>query len=153
MTLTKNKGFGRNKCILLLCAILLLIGILWWVTQTISEHYLQQDPMLLKIKHVCSDLHPDVKKLKLFKANKSYTLNKNSIYLCLKDENGEYYPLNMLVYVFIHELAHFCNKEDVGHTEKFHQIFEELLDKAHEMGIYNPSIPVIDNYCGHGNED
>ena len=52
----------------------------------------------------------------------------------------------MLIYVALHEVAHvLC--DEVGHTQKFHSIFEDLLKKATEMGIYNPSIPLIQNYC------
>jgi hypothetical protein len=53
----------------------------------------------------------------------------------------------MLTYVGLHELAHvLC--DEVGHTAKFYQIFDELLDKAHQMGLYDPSIPII--YFGFG---
>ena len=78
---------------------------------------------------------------------KSYTINKDKIFLCLYDENGDYYPLNHMVYVLLHEISHMLNKVDVGHTEAFYQIFDELLAKANKLGVYNFSIPTIDNYC------
>lgn len=117
------------------------------VFYSINEKFKQNDPMILKIKKLCEPLHPDVKNIPMYKSNKSYTINKKKIYLCLTDKNNEYYPLNQLVYVFIHELAHYLNKDDVGHTEKFYEIFQELLEKANDLGIYNASIPPIDNYC------
>jgi hypothetical protein len=55
--------------------------------------------------------------------------------------------------VTLHEISHFLNKEDIGHTPKFHSIFEDLIEKASELGIYNPSIPLIQGYCEHGKED
>lgn len=148
-----SQGSKMNKGLIILAALILLVCIIWWVTYTIKEHHAQDDPMLYKIKEIMEPLHPDIKNLKLYKGEKSYTINKEKIYLCLKDENGDYYPMNMLVYVMLHEFSHYLNKEDIGHTEKFHQIFEDLIEKAHNMGIYNASIPPIQNYCMHGKSD
>lgn len=81
---------------------------------------------------------------------KSYTLNKEDIYLCLKDENNQYYNDNMLIYVLLHEISHsIC--DEIGHTEKFHKIFKALTAKAVELNIYNENIPLIKNYCLHNN--
>lgn len=149
---TKKKG-SLNKGLCLLAALLLLGGIIWWITYSIKEHHLQDDPMLIQLKKVCLPIHHEMKNVRLYKGNKSYTINKERIYLCLKDEHGDYYPMNMLIYVLLHEFSHFINKEDIGHTPKFHAIFEDILEKAHDLGIYNASIPPIQNYCGHGKED
>lgn len=90
--------------------------------------------------------------LSLAKGKKSYTINKEQIYLCLKDENNNYYDDNMLCYVLLHEVAHsLC--DEIGHTDKFHLIFEALLHKATEMEIYNPNIPIIQNYCQYSKDD
>ena len=41
----------------------------------------------------------------------SYTVNKREIYLCLKNKKNEFYDLNDIIYVFIHELSHLiCQK-------------------------------------------
>ena len=137
-----------SKNIFLLFVLFLILGcIIYWVYYTTKENKLQEDPMLWKLKEMLLPLHPEVKNLKLYKGDKSYTINKEKIYICLKDENEQYYPTNMLIYVTLHELAHLINKDDIGHTEKFHKIFDELLDEAYNMGIYNPSIPPIENYC------
>jgi len=128
-------------------AVLLIIFLIWMITHQIKEHHLQDDPMLYTLKEVLKPVHPVISQLKLYKGDKSYTINKNKIFLCLYDENGEYYPLNMLVYVLLHEIAHLLNDKDVGHTPAFHAQFDELLDRATQLGIYNPSIPIIQNYC------
>lgn len=84
--------------------------------------------------------------LSLQGGSKSYTINKENIFLCLKDENNKYYDTNMLIYVLLHEISHtIC--DEVGHTKKFHLYFHDLLKKAIEMKIYDPSIPIIKNYC------
>ena len=84
--------------------------------------------------------------ISLSKGKKSYTINKEEIFLCLKDENDQYYSDNMLIYVLLHEISHsVC--DEIGHTEKFHKIFNALTTKAVELGIYNNQIPLIRDYC------
>ena len=153
MTLERKKNSTGTKFLVALIALLIIGGIIWWVTNCITEHHLQDDPMLIKLKKILQPLHPEIKNLKLYKGKKSYTINKDKIYLCLKDENDDYYPTNHLIYVMIHEFAHYINKDDIGHTEKFHRIFEDLLEQAHDMGIYNASIQPVENYCMHNPDE
>ena len=147
--------------IILIFVIIILIILL--ISFQLKENYLQNDPILTELKH---DLIPVFDKkqntytgnlsklndidiwneISLYSGDKSYTINKEQVFLCLKDENGEYYNKNMLLYVLLHELAHVINNE-VGHGAKFNEINNELLALATEKGVYNPSIPVIQNYC------
>jgi hypothetical protein len=84
--------------------------------------------------------------ISLSTGKKSYTINKENIFLCLKDENNQYYEDNMLKYVLLHEISHsIC--DEIGHTQKFNDIFQALLKKAIEMKIYDPNVPIIKNYC------
>jgi hypothetical protein len=116
-----------------------------------KERFQQSDPMLFTIRENLMLLSPKASRLKFYQDNKSYTINKQKVYLCLKDDNDQYYPMNMLMYVAIHELAHvLC--DEIGHTPKFHKIFTELLKNAEKTGIYDPNIPVIQNYCGYNKE-
>lgn len=129
-------------------AVFILMTILiYLMINQIQEYHLQDDPMLHILKKILTPVHPIFKTLKLYKADKSYTINKERTFLCLYDSNGDYYPINMLIYVLLHEVSHSLNTTDIGHTEEFHRIFEELLGKAISLGIYNPSIPIIQNYC------
>lgn len=128
---------------------ILIILLIWNVQKQIKEHLLQDDPVLYTLKEILKPVHPIVKDLKLYKADKSYTLNKDKIFLCLHDENGEYYPLNHLIYVLLHEIAHRINDKDIGHTDYFYKLFNELLQKATDLNIYDPSIPIIQNYCNY----
>jgi hypothetical protein len=126
---------------------LILIGILLFAVITqIKEHHKQDDPVLQSVKRELSQVHPIVNELSFYEGDKSYTINKEKVFMCLKDENNEYYNKNMLIYVALHEIAHALNDE-IGHTEKFHKIFDELLERATELEIYDPSIPPIPNYC------
>ena len=131
--------------VLLVFLILILINV---VRTRVTEYYEQMDPMLVRIKETLIPLHPCVANLKFYEGKKSYTINKKKVYLCLKDDNGEYYNFNMLIYVSIHELSHvIC--DEIGHTAKFHRIFRDLLELAEQKNIYDSSIPIVKNYCGH----
>lgn len=119
---------------------------LYVVTNRIHEKYLEEDPVLMELKQELVACFPEIDNAILLKGKKSYTINKKHIYICLKDEKGEYYNRNMLKYVILHELAHvLC--DEIGHTEKFHKIFEEILKKAIKCGVYDDRIPTIKNYC------
>jgi hypothetical protein len=136
-----KRFFGYGLLIILLCILLYVIS-----TQ-VREYHLQDDPMLHTLKQSLREIHPSFEKIKLYRGDKSYTINKDKTFLCLYDKKGEYYPMNMLIYVLLHEQAHTLNTEDVGHTEAFYRKFDELLDRATALGIYNPNIPVIRDYC------
>ena len=143
----------KTKNIVGLCMGIVLVLILsYLVYKQVKEYHLQDDPMLYTLKGVLEPMLKEygINSLKLYRADKSFTINKEKIFLCLYDDEGNYYPINMLIYVILHEIAHYINKDDVGHTEKFHAKFEELLSRATSLGIYNPSIPIIKNYCNSG---
>lgn len=106
------------------------------------------DPILEELQKQLSTLHPKFKHVNIYKGDKSYTINKKHVYICVKDDKGRYYNRNMLCYVVLHEYAHMLNDE-VGHTPKFYRIFNGLLDKATKAGLYNPDIPLLEDYCGH----
>lgn len=135
--------------IILILSIIVLIIVKEF--KTVKENMETTDPVLQKLKQKLRSVHPIVDKLSFYKGEKSYTINKEEVYLCLVDEHGDYYNENMLMYVGLHELAHaLC--DEIGHSKKFHQIFQQLLDKAYHLGLYNPSIPVIQNYCNYSPE-
>lgn len=110
------------------------------------EWYDSRDPKLAEIRLHLARIHPRGATVELYRGNKSYTINKKKIYLCLYDESRHYYPMNMLMYVAIHELAH-CLCDEIGHTASFFTKFKELLEKAEAIGVYDPDTPPIDNYC------
>ena len=158
-----------DTCILILILeLLILIHILYLINyQNIHENFKFNsgcdDPKLLELHDKLKPMFADdiiydgvltninkkeiLYDLSLCKGEKSYTINKEDIYICLLDENGKYYNDNMLIYVLLHELSHYSCKSEIGHTPLFHQIFQAYLKKATEMKIYDPNIPLIKNYC------
>jgi len=142
---------------------LVIVGLVIYITTQILEEFtLQDDPILPELKAKIAPLFSkDTKysgilevinkrdvlnEVALYKGNKSYTINKEKIFLCLKDKNGDYYDTNMLLYVLLHEISHsLC--DEVGHTKKFNEIFNALLKEAVKRGIYDENKPIIQNYC------
>ena len=35
----------------------------------------------------------------------------------------------------------------IGHTDEFSEVFNAVLEEAEKRGIYDPSIPIVDQYC------
>ena len=153
----------NSSKIAILLAIVLLLLTLWAVINQVKENHLQDDPMLDRLRKMMKDFfekrkgkfnglltqlnHKDImEEIRLYKGEKSYTINKEKIYMCLLDEEGKYYDLNLLVYVLLHEMSHvLC--DEIGHTQKFSDIFDELKHEAATAGIYNPSLHIRQDYC------
>ena len=136
---------------ILIIVVIVCIG-LWAAYKQVKEHYAQDDPKLQELQKIFtdffnskSDWEPPLDMLnkrhvmdevKLYRGEKSYTINKEKIFLCMKDRKGQYYSNNILIYVLGHEIAHsLC--DEVGHTEKFHIIFEALLEQLTNAEIYS----------------
>jgi hypothetical protein len=123
-------------------------GIFLLTAQTISNYVRFDDEKLDSLRGQLSVAIPEINKVQMYGSDKSFTLNKKACYICLKDEQGEYYPDNMLVYVILHELAHSLCTE-IDHTPKYVKIFNSLLNRAEKAGLYDSSIPPIQGYCGY----
>lgn len=111
------------------------------LTPLFEENLDKNDSFLVKLKD------PNFRnKISVSVSSKSTTINKNKIYLCIKNKNNEYYTDNILIYVLLHELSHSISS-DVGHTKQFQDIFSQLLQKAEKHKLYDPNIPFITDYC------
>jgi len=105
-------------------------------------------PVIENLKRELAAVHPICNELRIVEGDQSYTLNKKKVFLCLKNKKtGKMYDKNMLTYVLLHELAHVLNTKDIGHTPAFHAEFDKLLEIAEEKGLFDPSIPLEEDYC------
>ena len=157
-----------------LLAIVLICILTYLITRQVKDYYTSRDPLLQKLKNeiemainreknVCLsrancklkeqiDKNGGPKKclshVSLHEADSSYTINKHKVHLCIKNDKGEYYDENMLIYVLAHELAHvLC--DSVGHTEEWQEIFDELLDCLERQNVYDSSKPLLKDYCNY----
>lgn len=114
----------------------------------LSTHH-QKDPKIDDVKQKLGLINPAFSKLDIFPSGETYTRNKRTIHLCLKDRDGKYYDENTLIYVALHEIAHIMTRgEREDHDEKFISNFDYLLKRAIRMKIYDPSRPLPHDYCG-----
>lgn len=163
--MSKSKQSSVAKYFALFAACVIIALVIYVIYKQFEEYTLKDDPKLKELKKIFEyffnqerywkgNLSPlnkreIMKETDLYRGDKSYTINKERVYLCLKDEHDEYYSLNMLIYVLAHEYSHVISKS-IGHTEEFHAIFEELLVELADEGIYDPSEPIIVDYCHQG---
>jgi predicted metal-dependent hydrolase len=81
----------------------------------------------------------------------SFSVNKGEeLSVCLKSKKtGELHDINLLMYVVIHEMAHFACP-DVGHGLLFKKIFKKFIEEAININLYKKvdysEHPV--EYCG-----
>lgn len=122
--------------------------------QDIKKEYLpqfksQEQLTIDHLKEKLSLIHPSFQELDIRPNDESFTEDKKTIYLCIHDPHTkQLYDTNTLMYVILHELAHLLNTYDYGHTDTFFLIFDMLLCKAIDIGIYDPTLPHKHMYCG-----
>jgi len=123
--------------------------IIIYITFFVNSVVLYDDPLINRLKNDLILVDPRVKNITFYASDASFTEDKKRIYICLKDKNGDYYPYNMLIYVCLHELAHaFSSTIDMSHTSvEFITNFQNLVQKASDIKIYDPSQPIIQGYC------
>ena len=103
-----------------------------------------------------------VKRLKRFKSKNirestrfskstSYTVNKNTLVMCLRSKQNEQIlkDINTLLFVAIHEFTHIVT-DSFGHTEDFWENFKYMLKTASEINIYDKQdyFNNPEKYCG-----
>ena len=117
------------------------------ITKQLSENYHKQNPYLNEILDEVYECFPDSKRLRFYEGEKSYTLNKEKVFICMKNKkDGNYYEKQVLLYVILHEYTHSICPE-IGHTKLFFEMFDEVIHEAIEKGLYDPDIIVPDDYC------
>ena len=134
--------------IIVIVIVVVLVSISSYIQ--IKDYFSQSDELIQELKRDLSKVHPAISKVKIYKGDKSYTINKKHVYLCMTDNDGNYYDKNSLIYVLLHEMAHVITPE-IGHTELFDKNFKMLIGRAESQGLYNSNIPLVKNYCNYGN--
>ncbi len=81
----------------------------------------------------------------------SYSVNKGEeLSVCLRSKkSGRLHDINLLMYVVIHEMAHFACPE-IGHGALFKKIFKKMIEEAIKLNLYE-KVDYSENpveYCG-----
>lgn len=126
------------------------------------------DRKIFELKEKLILIDPKLAEIPMREGDSSYTLNDKYVVLCLKDRRGYYYDDNTLVYVALHEIAHTLDScrdkggksdksgrdsdhtesgPDKDHCDSYIYTFQRLLARAEEVGVYDPTLPIPDDYC------
>jgi hypothetical protein len=111
------------------------------------------DSELTPLRKYIEQLHHQIDKVTIHEdPEKSYSQDKRSIFLCMRDASDpqKLIGFNTVCFVLIHELSHIaCPCEEV-HGKEFMEIFKHLLYQAIRYGIWNPVYypEHITSYCG-----
>lgn len=131
----------------------ILIAVVIYMVVKPKSYYSHNHPILNKVRSNFKILDTRYEKIPLRQGDSAYTEDKAVITLCLvKPGTQEYYDINTIMYVALHELAHVISKGH-GHGEEFETNFAKLIRDAAEKGIYDPRKPIPDTYCGIGPDD
>ena len=128
---------------------IIIIGIILFIVFYIfnAEEYLSKDTDVTDIKQKLLPFFPELRSVKLMRGEKSYTLGKYRIFVCTRDKKtNQLYDDNTLTHVILHELAHTICRER-GHTGSFFEIFDGLLTRATDMGLFDPDKNIKEDYC------
>jgi len=113
-----------------------------------KSYFSSKHPLVEKIRTNFALLNPEYAKIPIQEGSSAYTENKEMITMCLQDpKTKKFYDMNTLMYVALHELAHVVTTTH-GHDEQFKANFVKLLERAAQLGIYDPTKPLPENYCG-----
>ncbi len=136
----------KSKSLVIL-AVIAFVVVVAYSSSTISN-YSHKHPILDKIRANFAKINPEYGKIPLREGDSAFTENKEVITLCLKDpETKQYYDMNTLMYVSLHELSHvLC--ESQGHGEEFKAKFSKILRYASKLGIYDSRKEMSPTYCG-----
>ncbi|BAU80194.1 metallopeptidase WLM [Tokyovirus A1] len=131
----------------------LAVGFIIILIFVLNRKHTPTDPTIVALKERLAVLDKKYLSLDIREVDRgAYTENKKAIFLCLKDpETKQYYDMNTLVYVVLHELAH-MSSVTYGHNQEFHQNFARLLRQAAQKQVFDPSIPIPTKYCGIDSE-
>jgi len=113
------------------------------------EQLVKIDDFLLELNKLLVKEHPDhiliqkklkkpitLKELPDNSKHIAYTVNKTKLYICLRDNSGEFEDkYNRIYFVAMHELAHIITKS-VGHTEEYWNNYRLVLKTAIDNDLY-----------------
>lgn len=132
---------------------ILLLIIFYSLYKIVHEEkviYLNDEELLNRLKADLYKIDPRSANFNYYSSNESLTEDKKDIYLCLRDpDTGKYYDYNSLVLIACHEASHAVSLTvDENHTGlEFNNNYKMLLQRAIDLGLYDPNLPFVSNYC------
>jgi hypothetical protein len=108
------------------------------------------DPRIQRIKSYWTGGISEIDKESEQDGSLAYSLNKNSIHICLRAPDGSLATENTATFVLLHELAHIASTS-VHHTPEFWANFQWLVELSERLGFYRYEDHGEKNatICGH----
>jgi hypothetical protein len=94
-----------------------------------------QDPRFQRIREKWSGTLAEIDGESQREGSLAYSLNKDSIHVCVRAADGSLADENTATFVLIHELAHIAT-HSYGHTDEFWNNMKYLLEVAEKLGFY-----------------
>ena len=117
--------------------IICTIFILFFTYELVEDYVRSRDPKIQELRKKLLEIEPRAKGVKILEdKNYAYTINKEKVYIVLREKDGRYFDDNTLMHVLLHEVAHVLNK-NIGHGPIFYEIFNRLKKRAMELGYYD----------------
>lgn len=114
-----------------------------------AEAMAPEDPRLTKLRAKWKTRNQgNLTEIRYGHGDVAYSLDKDEVFVCVRNAGGQLETWNDCMYVLLHELSHVCTSE-WGHTPQFWANFRWLLELAAEAGVYNYSEHADKTYCGH----
>jgi len=111
----------------------------------------KMDEYIRRLKEILIDVGELGNDLDVRAGSESATFEKKTIYICLKNpKTGDFYGMDVLTYVAVHELAHVLSTSfsSVVHNDEFKQNFNRLLKRAVDKGYLTARVQIPADYCG-----
>jgi hypothetical protein len=134
-----------------ICVIVAAFAVVTWFAIRSRAYYNEDHPILNEISRRFSVLNPKYGDIPLKTGSKSYTEDKSAITLCIVNpKTKQFYDINVLMYVALHELSHCITKADgsESHGDEFKENFTMLLNEAAKKHVYDPTKQIPATYCG-----
>lgn len=127
---------SRKMEILMILLLIIIFIVVIGFTNTSKDPYLESfKPQLTKILNKTGAyLINEPLPIHIVKSrDRTYTINKQKIYIVLEKPNGEKYNRDTLLFVLLHEIAHILSPDE-HHTQEFHRIEKRLHSAAIDLG-------------------
>ena len=95
----------------------------------------QQDPRIKRIRGAWAGTIAEIDRGSERDGSLAYSLNKDTIHICIRAPDGSLSDENNTIFVLLHELAHIASVS-LHHTPEFWENFKFLLELAEILGFY-----------------
>ncbi len=132
-------------CIIVFILIIIQLSIILKRRAKLTEGY--ENETVQQLRSQISKISPQFATIPITIGDSTFIEDKKRITLCIAEKDGTKHTLNTLVEVILHEIAHSITVSH-QHTDEFKKNYKTLIDEAIAKGIYDPSIPLPEKYCG-----